>query len=60
MQLASLSRNNVGCLVPMFGFVLAPDLNTFMSLSNVIPPPPLEMLLAFKKKKNPQKIPLTL
>ena len=46
MQLASVSRSNSGCLVPMFRFVLAPGLNTFMSLNNVLPPPPLEMLFA--------------
>lgn len=30
-----------------FGFL---DLSTFMSLNNVIPPPPLEMLFALKRK----------
>lgn len=37
MQLASVLRNDMGCLVPMCRFALALDLGTFMSLNNVIP-----------------------
>lgn len=58
MQAASVSSNGIGCLVPTFGFVLALDLSAFMSPSRGVAPLPLEMLLAYKKKKKKnQKIP---
>lgn len=37
MQLASVLRNDLGCLVPMCRFALALNLSTFMSLNNVTP-----------------------